>query len=119
MVIFSGESGRTVLYNTLRARGAEVRKIACYKRVQAKDFPQSVFGEVDIVVISSVEVLESLLALSGSKEQVLRHLPIVVTSARLVDAVKAMNWQGPCLLATDATNSAIIKVLKEWRQEGF
>lgn len=72
IVIFRGEGGRTVLGETLVARGALVEHAACYRRARPAGSGALLdaalkAGKVDAVTLSSGEGLASLLAMLGGE----------------------------------------------------
>ena len=71
IVIFRGEGGRTVLGDTLAARGALVEHAVCYRRALPLDGAALLAaawdgGKVDAVTVSSGEGLANLLAMLGA-----------------------------------------------------
>ena len=72
IVIFRGEGGRTVLGDTLTARGALVEHAACYRRARPAGSGALLdaalkAGKVDAVTVSSGEGLANLLAMLGGE----------------------------------------------------
>lgn len=70
VVIFRGEGGRTVLGETLGARGARVEHAACYRRTLPEGGSAALAsawtgGAVDAVTVSSGEGLANLLQMLG------------------------------------------------------
>jgi uroporphyrinogen-III synthase len=71
IAIFRGEGGRTLLGDTLSARGALVEQAACYRRaspVQSAALLAAAWerGKVDAVTVSSSDGLANLLVMLGS-----------------------------------------------------
>ena len=71
IAIFRGEGGRTVLGDTLAARGALVEHAPCYRRALPVDGAALLAaawegGKVDAVMVSSGEGLANLLAMLGA-----------------------------------------------------
>jgi uroporphyrinogen-III synthase len=99
ILIVRGQSGRELLADTLRARGAAVHYLSVYRREQnvltdeevdavASDFAR---GKIDFFVALSVETLRNLLALlPPPAEDLLRKSTLVAAGERVI--------QGACEL---------------------
>jgi len=95
IAIFRGEGGRTLLGDTLTARGALVEQAACYRRAkpaQSAALPAAALerGKVDAVMVSSGEGLANLLEmLGGEASRRLSGSTLFVSHPRVaVDAVR-------------------------------
>ena len=92
IVIFRGEGGRTVLGDTLAARGALVEHAACYRRALPVDGAALLAaawdgGKVDAVTLSSGEGLANLLAMLGAEAlKRLAGTALFVPHPRIADA---------------------------------
>lgn len=121
IVIFRGEGGRELLGDTLTARGAAVEYAECYRRRRpVSDIAPLVQrwaqGGIDIVVCTSVEGLHNLQALLGEADsQWLRRTPLVVVSARLAAAARALGCRQQPVSAQEASDEAIVAAIKTWR----
>jgi uroporphyrinogen-III synthase len=121
VVIVRGESGRELLGNTLRSRGANVHYLAVYRREQ-NSLPADEIdavagnldrGEIDFVVVLSLETLRNLLAvLPPPAEDLLRKSTLVAPGERviqgaleLVPGIDAWTATGPG--ADDIVNAMI------------
>jgi len=72
IALFRGEGGRTLLADTLAARGARVDQAACYRRVapaQSAALLAAAWegGKVDAITVSSAEGLANLLSMLGGE----------------------------------------------------
>lgn len=87
LLILAGEGGRDVLETELRARGANVHKLALYRRTPVSYQEDRVRSELlvaDILLLSSAEAMQRLLELCDDRDrQKLFALPTIVSSARL------------------------------------
>jgi uroporphyrinogen-III synthase len=89
IAIVRGEGGRSLLGDTLRARGAEVRTVECYRRVppgaDAAPLLAALLAEwVDAATVTSAEALDNLLALLGDEgRRRLRETPLFVPHERV------------------------------------
>jgi uroporphyrinogen-III synthase len=90
VLILRGDGGREILAETLRARGANVECVTCYRRISPPDgtFLVSLLrnNALDAVTLSSSEGLRNLLKLldTGSLEKLLA-LPVFVPHQRIAD----------------------------------
>ena len=121
VVIVRGESGRELLADTLRSRGADVRFLSTYRREIFDASAEEIAtldrrfrqGEIDCVTIMSVETLENLLQLlPDSSLAPLRQTRLVAPGARviqtamkLIPGISAIMASGP--KATDMLNALI------------
>lgn len=121
IVIFRGDGGRETLGNTLRARGASVEYVECYRRVRPEVDVTSLIhdwrqGGVDIVSITSTQGLENLYAMLGaSGRPCLLKSPIVVLSERTARVCRELGFSTEPLVTTDASDLAILQTIQAWR----
>ncbi len=112
VMIVRGESGREILAETLRERGAVVSYLAAYRRVIPASPDPKVLqaleaGQVDAITLTSVESLHNLITLVGDKRlQCMRRLPIVVISDRIRDAAMTAGFSQ--VTVTSAVNDQAI-----------
>lgn len=85
IAIVRGEGGRALLGDTLRARGAQVRTVECYRRVRPGADPAPLLAAgIDAVTVSSGEALDNLLELAGEEgRRSLRKTPLFVPHERV------------------------------------
>jgi uroporphyrinogen-III synthase len=121
IVIFRGEGGRELLGDTLTARGAAVEYAECYRRRRpVSDIAPLVQrwarGGIDIVVCTSVEGLHNLQTLLGAADsRWLLRTPLVVVSARLAAAARALGCRHEPVSAQEASDEAIVAAIETWR----
>lgn len=119
VLILRGEGGRELLAQTLRARGAQVDYAEVYRRVtphgEAVALARLERGEVDIVTVSSSEGLRTLLELAGEAAGAqLRRLPLVMLSERTATLAGTLGFQGPFLVADEASDRGIMAAIVRW-----
>jgi uroporphyrinogen-III synthase len=99
VVIVRGETGRELLADTLRERGATVHYLAVYRRERGEIAAEEIEavatalgrGDIDFVVVLSVETMRNLLALlPASGSDLLRQSTLVAPGERVI--------QGACKL---------------------
>lgn len=120
VLIVKGEGGRTLLADTLRARGAEVVSVDVYRRARPGgrihdllEEPLEGFGSI---VITSQTALEHLLSLADKTEQ--KHVlnaQLVVLSRRLADAARRRGARRDPIVCAAPSDQAIIEALTDWR----
>jgi uroporphyrinogen-III synthase len=121
ILIVRGEGGRKKLGESLNARGARVAYAECYRRVpprqpDATSLARLRRGEIDILVITSIEGARNLCALVGESARAqLLATPVVVVSERLAQACRELGFRAELCVATQASDAAIMAALRAWR----
>lgn len=113
ILIMRGLGGRGLLAETLRARGAQVDILELYER-QPVSVTLPAADAIAAVVVSSVAVLEALLASGGSS---LRERPVVVPSERVAAAAREAGFT-QVLEAEGAGPAATVTVLRHLQPGG-
>ena len=113
VLIVRGEGGRPLLGDELTARGAEVRYAEVYRRaLPALDAGPLVArwqDEVQVVLVTSREVLDNLVALLGAAGlERLRETPLVVVSERLATHARTLGI-GRVYVAAGASDGALVR----------
>ena len=96
IVILRGEGGRSLLGDTLAARGAQVEYAECYRRVRPQTDSGPLLtafakGAVHAVTVSSAEGLENLFEMLGTVgREHLKKTPIFVPHARIAAEAKRL-----------------------------
>jgi uroporphyrinogen-III synthase len=112
VVVFRGEGGRELLADTLRARGAQVGYIECYRRAMPQTDPAPVRSALDAhaldaVVAASAEGVRNLLHLVGPEWQAaLRSVPLIVTHPNVGEAARSLGFERVAL-APDAEEGVV------------
>jgi uroporphyrinogen-III synthase len=93
VAIFRGEGGREVLGDGLRARGATVEYVECYRRVRPRSDPAPLVaawkaGGVHAVTVSSAQGLGHLFEMLDGG--LLRGLPLFVPHARVAGEARRL-----------------------------
>jgi len=112
VVIFRGQGGRTLLADTLAARGADVRAVACYRRVAAGDTAQLhawlAQNAIAALTATSRASLDGLLALAGPAAAQIKALPLAVLSAALAQYARQAGFSGPLTSASEASDAGLV-----------
>lgn len=123
VLIVRGEGGHKKLGESLEARGAHVSFAECYRRSpprqpDATSLARLRRGEVDILVLTSIEGAENLCALVGpsGREQLLA-MPVVVVSERMAQTCRKLGFHGDLRVAEQASDAAIVAALHAWRTQ--
>jgi uroporphyrinogen-III synthase len=96
VIIFRGDGGREVLGDTLKARGASVDYLACYRRGRPGIDPAPLLrlweeGRLDAVTLTSSEGLRNFFDMVGRLGQAwLRKTPAFVPHARIAEQARAL-----------------------------
>lgn len=121
VAIIKGVGGRGYLEKSLQNRGLEVNTLDTYERY-LPDIAQSelerVFlnSPVDIVTITSNEILMNLTMLAGGhyREQLL-GLPLVVSSSRAADLAQELGFRNTIAVARTPGNLGLVNAIKRWK----
>jgi uroporphyrinogen-III synthase len=117
VLIFRGEGGRTVLGDTLRARGATVEYVDCYRRAAPQSGGDGLAAELrerraDALTLTSSEGLDNLCALLDVQAlHLLQALPTFVPHPRIADHARD---KGFTAIATGGSDAGLIAGLLEW-----
>jgi uroporphyrinogen-III synthase len=126
ILIVRGEGGRETLHDTLVERGAEVQYINVYRRVRAQPTSQATSqalaqidelgreGQVQLVTLTSVDVLDHWIALLGPRATHFMHAAFIAPSARIEVAARAYGLQGEYIPASSANDDALIGAMANW-----
>ncbi len=121
IVIFRGEGGREVLGDTLTARGGAVEYAECYRRAAPSADVATLLRVwarqgIDVVTLTSTEGLHHLYeALGQVGRRWLARTPLVVASARIAEACRALGLEGPIQIAAGADDAALLTAVRAWR----
>ena len=117
VVIFRGEGGREFLGNTLRARGATVDHVPCYRRVA----PQTgALGLIEAIredrahalTLTSSEGLDNLMAALGpAGQREIARLPVFAVHARIAERARE---HGLRAVETAGGDDGLLAGLLEW-----
>ncbi|MEW8506594.1 MAG: uroporphyrinogen-III synthase [Candidatus Thiodiazotropha sp.] len=118
VLIVRGEGGRRVLGDSLRARGAEVGYAEVYRRrlPQADSAPLLARWrqQVDLVTVTSVEVMRNLITLLGEPGwPLLSRTPILVISERMRREAEKLGFCS-VMVAAGADDGAIMAAIQAW-----
>ena len=98
VAIFRGDNGRELLGETLEARGAQVDRIPCYRRLRP-DIDATPLRTllaqhaVDAVTVTSSEGLRNLVAMVGAAgAAALKAVPLFAAHQRIVDAARLLGF---------------------------
>jgi len=118
ILLFKGENGRTLITETLKARGANLQHFDVYKRILPKLDPQQLASlwqneVVDIILITSQQAMNNLFTLFGEEAQTwLCSTPFLVVSERLAKEAALLGIQK--IVVSDP--KAILTTLHQFNQ---
>ena len=121
ILILRGNGGRSLLAETLRQRGAEVEYVEVYARrrgsADAGPLIASWREEVQIVTVTSCEILENLFHMLGeSGSAMLRQTPVVVVSERIQIRAQELGCKNT-ILAHTTSDQGVLKSICSWARE--
>jgi uroporphyrinogen-III synthase len=117
VVIFRGESGRETLAEALRARGAHVDYVTCYRRAPPQTDPAGLIeavaaGRAHALTLTSSEGVVNLLGAVGENGRLmLARVPAFVPHPRIAETARAAGLD-PVLTA--AGDAGLMAGLLEW-----
>ena len=127
IIIVRGESGRELLSDTLRNRGADVRYLSVYRREIRHAPPEEIDsldarfrqGGIDCVTVMSIETLKNLLQLlPPTSLEALRKTPLVAPGARVIQTAKELVPGISAIMASGPQSADMINALIEARHSG-
>lgn len=119
VAIFRGQSGRMLLAETLRQRGAEVEFVTTYQRLgpdpeQAAALRAALRQGVDAVTVTSSEMLSNLVAsLDPPALAQLQRTPLITGHPRISATAGQLGLPAP-LTAADPTDQAMLAAVLQW-----
>jgi uroporphyrinogen-III synthase len=114
IVIFRGESGRELLGDTLKSRGAIVEYVACYHRGKPQhDISDLLAAMPDALSISSSEALRNLYdMLNPACLEYIMALPLFVSHARIFAEAQKLGWHN--IIETADGDKGLMSALISW-----
>jgi uroporphyrinogen-III synthase len=115
IVIFAGQDGKTLLADTLRARGAIITMAYThYRRLPDYSLPLAWSAqEIDLSLCTSQESLRHFVTLIETLAlSTLYEIPLLVISENMRLEAKQMGFKSAIILADGASDAAIIATLK-------
>lgn len=114
IAILRGDGGRELLGDTLRARGAEVEYITCYRRsAPALDVPAWLAARPDVIVVTSSEALTHLWqGLGAAAASLAQSSVLCVAHPRIAEIARQQGWQR--VVVTAAGDDGMCDGLVAW-----
>jgi len=116
IVIFRGDGGRDLLGETLRAYGADVEYVSCYRRFQPDQDPAPLLdlarrGALDAITLTSSEGVAKLVAIVGAEGlRLLCPVPIFAPHPRIAAHARAAGFV--CVVETGPGDEGLIGALE-------
>ena len=124
VIIFRGNGGRSKLYDSLTARGAEVVYAEVYRRTcpvidfqTMRDVLQQ--ENLDVVTIASNETLQNLCHMAGPQGlPILREKLLLVPGQRQLELAEQLGFSKTPVVAGNASDEAFVDALEKviWRK---
>lgn len=115
LVIFRGDGGRELLADTVRARGAEVLSVTCYRRLPPEGDGAALLaaagaGRLDALTLTSSEALTNLVTLIGAAGvDRLAAVPVFAPHARIAQRAREAGFAN--VTVTSAGDSGLLAAL--------
>lgn len=115
IAILRGESGRELLGDTLKQRGASVEYIPCYQRSKAGfDADDMLKGPVDAISVTSSEALAHLAeSLDDGARSRIYDIPLFVPHPRIAEAAQRNGWRK--VIITGSGDDGLLTGLQAWK----
>lgn len=119
VVIFRGKGGRSKLYDSLTARGAEVEYAEVYQRTCPVVDYQTMLellqqDNLDVISVSSNESLQNLFHMAGPRGQpLLREKLLLVPGQRQLVLAEQLGFTKIPIVADNASDEAFMEALKK------
>jgi len=119
IIIVTGKGGRKLLQDELEERGASCYRVEVYRRELPLKNAQEVAlkvgkNNIDVLLVTSEELLENLLKLLQKVGNKIKQLPMVVSSDRLKSKARSFGFTSSLIVAESALNTAILAALEKW-----
>lgn len=120
IAIFCGVGGRSLLYETLKKRGAQCQRYEVYERCCAKSEANRLqlllkTIKLDYVICTSGENLLCLEKLAGMMVARLYDIPLVVISKRIADIAFSQGFKQVLVIDNFIDNQSIVQQLMIWK----
>jgi len=119
VVIFRGKGGRSKLYDSLTARGAEVEYAEVYQRsCPVIEFEKVLdllsHGNLDVITVASNESLQNLCHMAGPQGlPILREKLLLVPGQRQIELAEKLGFTKTPIVADNASDEAFMEALKK------
>jgi uroporphyrinogen-III synthase len=115
VMILRGDSGRELLGDTLKARGAQVEYVTCYlRRTHELDIAQLLAAAPHALTVTSSEALAHLW--ETAKASPLQAIPLFVPHPRIAELARQQGWQQVIVAASG--DDGLIASLIAWADKG-
>jgi len=118
VIIFRGDGGRELLGDTLKARGATIEYVTCYRRARPQLDPAPLLklweqGQLDAVTLTSSEGLRNFFDMVGRLGQAwLKKTPAFVPHVRIAEQAQALGLAQ--VIATDPGDDGLMAGLMQY-----
>lgn len=114
IAIFRGETGRELLGDTLKARGAQVEYVPCYRRAKPPLGASALLAaHPDLLTVSSSEALGYLWEMADETARgQLVGLPLFAPHERIAAAAQKLDWRET--YATAGGEAGLLESIKDW-----
>ncbi|HEX5338010.1 MAG TPA: uroporphyrinogen-III synthase [Gallionella sp.] len=116
VMILRGDGGRELLGDTLKARGATVEYVGCYRRSKPQQDADALLADApDAITVTSSEALGYLWQMLDELARArLRDTPLFVPHARIAELARTQGWRQVQL--TGAGDDGLLSALIAWAE---
>ena len=117
VLLFRGLAGRDQIARVLEERGASIVHLPCYERLPTSDIDAAILDAwandgYDALILTSTSAVDHLQQLLGDKMEALTgSMRCVVSSERIAKHCRANGFDGPLLVAQNASMPALVQAL--------
>ena len=116
IVIVRGNSGRELLSQTLKNRGAHVQYLEAYKREMPKDVCFNIEEysnpELDLITITSVEILHNLIQISDKKSLIeIKKILLIAGNKRIGDECTNQGFIQKHIIAKNPSDQDMVEAI--------
>ena len=114
VAIFRGDSGRELLGDTLKMRGARVEYASCYHRGKSQcNSADLLAARPDAITVTSSEALLYLAELlNPANIKLILQIPLFVTHERIAAAAQKLGWHN--IICSSGGDDGIVSALTLW-----
>lgn len=117
VMILRGDGGRELLGDTLKARGATVEYVTCYRRSKPQQDAAALLADApDAITVTSSEALGYLWDMLGEADRTgFAATPLFVPHVRIAELARRLGWQQVRL--TEAGDDGLLSALTAWAKD--
>ena len=123
LVILRAETGRELVSDECKKRGANVQKVECYQRILVNENLSEKISVakrvgIDTITVTSSEILSLLVEITPEEEKSwLFNCTLVINSQRIAQQAERLGWQfSKILLSAKSDNANLLETMLKYRK---